>query len=274
MSSINGEVNGVSVYRNRGFSPGYRDSEHQQRHRRHHQQHQRLVYPDSDGCSSRSSACHRNGHRSDTVYDRNRDSDDVSSARNSRSSSRNGRDNRQYAERHSRRRDSPSQNGFSDNGRETPGSGSVRNGRGLHSNRLKDKREITTKAIVEPVPPKMLVTSPPSNNGIRSPGIEHDPRLSTVWTPVCDTNDSEYQSYFGDALNSFDLRDDDMFATINNVSAFVSNGGQGKVIDMAKFNGNGNTGDEEKDKQHTDWPGVMTDLFYNLDNIDLGKYFV
>lgn len=83
-------------------------------------------------------------------------------------------------------------------------------------------------------------------------------------------SDQQYPSYLGDSVHSFDLQEEDMFANINNVSAFVTNAGQRKAIDMAKFNSNANSRDDPGD-QHTDWQGVLTDLFYNLDNVDLGK---
>jgi len=105
---------------------------------------------------------------------------------------------------------------------------------------------------------------------------------------------------------------DDMFATINNVSAFVMKTGTGKGLDMSEFKPDPSTNDNVKqwialnpdipaipdieldqsssgtsgqdsrfahvprgdprDARHpagTDWGGVMQDLFYNLDNVDL-----
>lgn len=81
-------------------------------------------------------------------------------------------------------------------------------------------------------------------------------------------NNVKYQSYIGESFDGFDLDDEDIFATINNVSAFVPQGSKGGVVDMAKFN----NAQDEKENQNTNWQGVMTDLFYNLDNVDLGRY--
>ena len=62
----------------------------------------------------------------------------------------------------------------------------------------------------------------------------------------------------------------DIFAEINNVSAFVPGPGGGLGTDMSVFNPKVHSRDSSREKQHTDWNGVMQDLFYNLDNVDLG----
>lgn len=64
---------------------------------------------------------------------------------------------------------------------------------------------------------------------------------------------------------------DDIFADINNVSAFVYGPGGSDGTDMSQFNPKTKVNDNDKDKQLTDWNGVMQDLFYNLDNVDLGR---
>lgn len=62
----------------------------------------------------------------------------------------------------------------------------------------------------------------------------------------------------------------DMFSEINNVSAFVHGPGGSQGTDMSEFNLKVQTIDSPNDKQLTDWNGVMQDLFYNLDTVDMG----
>lgn len=64
----------------------------------------------------------------------------------------------------------------------------------------------------------------------------------------------------------------DIFADINNVSAFITGPGGSLGTDMSQFNPRVQYQDSCREKQHTDWNGVMQDLFYNLDNVDLGMY--
>lgn len=63
----------------------------------------------------------------------------------------------------------------------------------------------------------------------------------------------------------------DIFADINNVSAFITGPGGSVGTDMSRFNprSHNNCDVTSDERQHTDWNGVMQDLFYNLDNVDL-----
>lgn len=62
----------------------------------------------------------------------------------------------------------------------------------------------------------------------------------------------------------------DMFSEISNVSAFVHGLGGSQGTDMSEFKPMVQCNDSSKDNQLTDWNGVMQDLFYNLDMVDMG----
>ncbi|XP_052255152.1 uncharacterized protein LOC127860885 [Dreissena polymorpha] len=85
-------------------------------------------------------------------------------------------------------------------------------------------------------------------------------------------------SYIHNNVTGIDL-DEDIFATINNVSAFVTKTGSEKGRDMSEFNSKnvpvsdtvsfGKRSNNSAENQTKTWNGVMQDLFYNMDNVDL-----
>ena len=281
MAAISAEENGVTVYFNRGFSPDNQSSPenqistHQQRHRRNHQRSQHIHHPDSDNSSLRSSSSVKKGHQTHIVFGSDKDSDtNVCNSRYHQSSSRGHGDRRSRTKKRARYRESPFGHDFSDSDEESCTNGiasPTQNGRHVSNNCSNTKREIVTLAVVEPIPCQSRERLAPYHNLSPSSDLQQTQEGIYAHGDTVTMDGSGFQSYFDDSLTNFDFNDEDMFANINNVSAFVPNGNKGKVIDMAKFHGQADTEDAVKEK-NTNWSGVMTDLFYNLDGIDLGRY--